>query len=164
MPCRGQGTADLDSAGAQIDQFAALKGTLNGGDAQLLKAYQMQDEMGRVAYGVWYYVNLQRDQDLKDADMDAARQRVQVLFAKWGQSTSWSSPEHLELPLDTVRGWMESNLDLGLYRFAIEDLYRQQAHVLDEGGETLLAYWQEIDNLEVDDSTRTIDRQIGDTV
>ena len=132
-----QGYNDLD---VMIDQFAALKGTLNQSDAALLKAYRMQDEMGRVAYGVWYYVNLQRDQDLKDAEMDAARQRVQVLFAKWGQSTSWFAPEHLELPLDTVRGWMESNLDLSLYRFAIEDLYRQQEHVLDESGETLLAY------------------------
>jgi oligoendopeptidase F len=132
-----EGYAGLD---AMIDEFAALKGTLSDGPAALLRAYQMQDEMGQLAYGVWYYVNLQRDEDLRDTEMDAYRQRVQVLFAKWGEATSWFSPEHLEIPLDTVRDWMASNLDLSLYRFAIENLYRQQEHVLDEGGETLLAY------------------------
>jgi oligoendopeptidase F len=34
---------------------------------------------------------------------------------------------------------MAANTDLALYRFAIEDLYRQQEHVLDEKGEHLLS-------------------------
>ena len=34
---------------------------------------------------------------------------------------------------------MADNTDLALYRFALEDLYRQQEHVLDEKGEHLLS-------------------------
>jgi len=98
-----------------------------------------QDEMGLIAYKVWYYVGLQRDVDLRNNEMDAYRQRAQALFADWTNASAWFDPELLDIPLDTVKGWMDTNLDLGLYRFAIEDLYRQQAHVLDEKGEELLA-------------------------
>ena len=40
-------------------------------------------------------------------------------------------------PLTTVRQWMQEDEALGVYRFAIEDLYRQQEHVLDDEGERL---------------------------
>jgi len=71
--------------------------------------------------------------------VNARRQQVQILFAKWKQAESWFSPELLLIPLDTVRKWMDDNPDLALYRFAIEDLYRQQEHVLDEAGERLMS-------------------------
>jgi len=38
-----------------------------------------------------------------------------------------------------VRAWMEADSALGLYRFAVENLYRQQEHVLDEAGERLMS-------------------------
>jgi len=130
---------DYDHLDLMIDEFSAMKGTLAQGADQLLKAYMMRDDLGQIAYKVYSYVGLQHDQDLRVSEIDARRQKVQALFAKWGQATSWFSPEHLAIPLETVRGWMDSNNDLAVYRFAIEDLYRQQEHVLDEAGEALLA-------------------------
>ena len=47
-------------------------------------------------------------------------------------------------------GWRESEA-LAVYRFAIEDLYRQQAHVLDAAGERLLALSAQFGNA-ADDS------------
>ena len=38
-----------------------------------------------------------------------------------------------------VREWMDQEAALQVYRFAIEDLYRQQEHVLDESGERLMS-------------------------
>ncbi len=130
---------DYDRLGVMIDEFAALKGTLAQGADQLLKAYKMRDDLGQLAYKVHSYVSLQHDQDMRDTAIDAKRQEVQALFAKWSQATSWFSPELLSIPLETVRQWMDANEDLAVYRFAIEDLYRQQKHVLDEQGESILA-------------------------
>ncbi len=64
---------------------------------------------------------------------------MQILLAKWQQATSWFSPELLAIPLENVRGWMQADTGLGLYRFAIENLFRLQEHVLDEKGERLLS-------------------------
>jgi oligoendopeptidase F len=124
---------------ALIDRYAALKGTLSQGAEALLHAFQLGDEMGQLAYRVWYYPSLQYDEDQRDNTVNAKRQQVQILFARLQQAQSWFNPELLSIPLETVRTWMDASAPLQQYRFAIEDLYRQQEHVLDEDGERLMS-------------------------
>lgn len=124
---------------AGIDRYAALKGTLASGPEALLKAFQLSDELGQLAYRVWYYPSLRYDEDQRDNAVNAKRQQVQILFARLQQAQSWFNPELLKVPLETVRGWLQQSEPLRLYTFAIEDLYRQQEHVLDEEGERLMS-------------------------
>src|SRR5262245_36884415 len=122
---------------AGINKYGELKGTLSKGAAHLLEAFRQSEALGQLAYRVWYYPSLQYDEDQRDNVINARRQQVQILFARWKQVESWFSPELLQIPLETVRGWMAKDRALALYRFAIENLYRQQEHVLDEAGERL---------------------------
>jgi oligoendopeptidase F len=124
---------------AGIAKYAALKGTLAGGPEKLLNAFRLSEELGQLAYRVWYYPSLQYDEDQRDNAINARRQQVQILFARLGQAESWFNPELLTIPLDTVRGWTDASEPLRIYRFAIENLYRQQEHVLDESGEKLMS-------------------------
>jgi oligoendopeptidase F len=133
---------DLSDLGRQIEDYASLQGTLAGGTDKLLKALKLADDVGARSYKVWYYASLTYDQDQRDNTVNARRQQVQILFARWQEASSWFGPELLAIPLETVREWMNANTDLALYRFAIEDLYRQQEHVLDQRGERLLAFSQ----------------------
>ena len=123
----------------KIDAFAALQSTLAGGGDQLLRALQLRDEIGQLEYKVWYFASLWYDQDQRDNQINARRQEVQILFAKAAQAAAWFDPELLTIPLATVQQWMAANPALAVYRFAIEDLYRQQEHVLDDKGEHLLS-------------------------
>src|SRR5262245_28948147 len=122
-----------------IDAFAALRGTLSQGAGTLLAALKLRDELGQLEYKVWYFASLWYDQDQRDNQINAKRQQVQILFAKAAQASAWFDPELLTIPLATVQDWMASNAELEVYRFAIEDLYRQQEHVLDDKGERLLS-------------------------
>ena len=122
-----------------VDRYALLKGTLAGGPDNLLTAFRQSEELGQLAYRVWYFPSLQYDEDQRDNTINARRQQVQILFARWKQAESWFSPELLKVPIGTVRRWMDESADLRLYRFAIENLYRQQEHVLDEAGERLMS-------------------------
>jgi oligoendopeptidase F len=124
---------------AGIERYAARRGTLAEGPDRLLQAFRLSEELGHLAYRVWYYPSLHYDEDQRDNAVNARRQQVQILFAKWKQAESWFNPELLQIPLETVRGWMDREEPLRLYRFAIEDLYRQQEHVLDEEGERLMS-------------------------
>jgi len=128
-----------DELSAQIDAYAALQGTLSKGPAALLAAYRLRDQMGALSYKVWYFPALHYDEDQRDNEINARRQQVQILFAKAAQAGAWFDPELLAIPLATVQQWIAGNADLALYRFAIEDLYRQQEHVLDDKGERLLS-------------------------
>jgi len=124
---------------AGIARYAELKGSLSGGAEALLRAFRLSEELGQLAYRVWYYPSLQYDEDQRDNGVNAKRQQVQILFARLSQAESWFNPELLSIPLETVRGWMNESEPLRLYRFAIENLYRQQEHVLDESGEKLMS-------------------------
>jgi oligoendopeptidase F len=122
-----------------IQAFAELQGTLGEGPEQLLKVLRLRDEIGQLEYTVWYFASLWYDQDQRDNEINGRRQEVQILFAKAAQASAWFDPELLKIPLATVQEWMAGNPDLAVYRFAIEDLYRQQEHVLDDKGEHLLS-------------------------
>ncbi|HWF83207.1 MAG TPA: oligoendopeptidase F [Vicinamibacterales bacterium] len=131
--------AAYDELDAMIGAYAALQGTLAGGAGALLAAYKLRDEMGALSYKVWYFPALHYDQDQRDNEINAKRQQVQILFAKAAQAGAWFDPELLKIPLTTVQEWIAGSPELALYRFAIEDLYRQQEHVLDDKGERLLS-------------------------
>jgi oligoendopeptidase F len=123
-----------------IEAFTAFRGTLATGPSSLLAAFRAMDEMGALSYRVWYYASLQYDEDQRDNTINARRQQVQILFARQQQSSSWFNPELLAIPLETVRQWMQADPGLAVYRFAIESLFHEQEHVLDEQGERLLSY------------------------
>ena len=124
----------------QIDAFQAFQGTLAQGPERLLAAFVAMDEMGALSYQVWYFAALHYDQDQRDNTINARRQQVQILFARQAQASSWFNPEVLSIPLDTVRRWLDESAPLATYRFAVESLFHEQEHVLDEQGERLMSY------------------------
>ncbi len=127
---------DLDG---RVRAYTARKGTLASGAASVLEALRESDTMGQLAYKVWYFASLAHDEDQRDNQIGARRQQVQLLLAQWRQATAWFNPELLAVPLETLRGWMDADAGLAVYRFMIENLFRQQEHVLDERGEHLLS-------------------------
>jgi oligoendopeptidase F len=135
--------SEWEAAYRQLDTliggYAALQGTLAKGPGELLAAMKLSDDIGQLTYKVWYFASLKYDEDQRDNAINARRQQVQILFAKASQASAWFNPELLAIPLPTVQGWLSANSELGVYRFAIEDLYRQQEHVLDDKGERLLS-------------------------
>jgi oligoendopeptidase F len=133
-----------------IAAYTKYEGTLAQGAGQLLHALKDRDALAQLSYKVWYYPSLQYDEDQRNNTINARRQRVQLLLAKWQQATSWFQPELLKLPLDTVRAWMNETPELAVYRFAIEEVFRLQEHVLDEQGERLLSLTERIGSVPKD--------------
>src|SRR5438552_431132 len=131
--------AAFDELDMKIGAYAALQGTLAQGAERLLAAMKLSDDIGQLTYKVWYFTSLKYDEDQRDNPINARRQQVQILFAKASQASAWFNPELLKIPLPTVQQWMRERAELSIYRFALEDLYRQQEHVLDDKGEHLLS-------------------------
>jgi oligoendopeptidase F len=130
------GMHDMDG---KIDAFVARKGTLARGPASVLEAYQAFDDIGKLQYRLYRYTQLQRDIDTRDQAVAARFQRVVAIFARFRTATSWFTPELLTIPETTMTTWIAQTPGLAAYRFTILDLYRRQAHLLDEKGERLLS-------------------------
>ena len=123
---------EWEQAGRQlsdtIDAFARLQGSIARGPEQLLAALQMMDTAGQLAYKVYHFVGLKYDEDQRNNDVNARRQQVHALLARWSEATSWFNPELLKIPLDTIREWMTRDPALAVYRFALEEIFRLQEH------------------------------------
>ena len=132
--------AGLKELQNKMDEIVSYKGKLKESPANLLKVKKLDDELGILSYKVYRYPQLTRDSDTRNQEMNAKLQQVQIIFAKFNTATSWINPEMLEIPWDTMKTWLKDP-EFKPYRFGIEDLYRQQAHVLDESKETLLSYY-----------------------
>ncbi|MGB8316540.1 MAG: oligoendopeptidase F [Ignavibacteriaceae bacterium] len=132
--------AGLQELQKKMDEIVSYKGKLKESPDNLLKVKKLNDELGVLSYKVYRYPQLTKDQDTRNQEMNAKLQQVQILFAKFNTATSWINPEMLEIPWDTMKQWLEDPA-FKPYRFGIEDLYRQQGHVLDESKETLLSYF-----------------------
>jgi oligoendopeptidase F len=128
-----------DELDRKIAAYATRHGTLAKGGGHLRSALELRDEIGQLEYKVWYFASLWYDEDQRNNEINAKRQLVQTLFAKAAQASAWFEPELLQIPLPTVQAWMAADPALAVYRFELEDLYRQQEHVLDEKGEHLLS-------------------------
>ncbi len=132
--------ADLLKLQGLMDAYQDLKGTLKDGPQQILTASKLSDELGQLAYKVYRYPGLTREQDTRNNDMQARLGKVQITFAKFGQATAWFTPELLQIPEATMLEWLDKTPELAPYRFGLTETYRLQEHVLDEDGERLLAF------------------------
>ena len=130
---------------SQIAAFPTRQGTLAHGSEHLLDALRATDTLGQLAYKVYYFVALKHDEDQRDNEIGGRKQRVDHLLAQWAQATAWFNPEVLAIPIATVRGWLDTSAGLSTYRFALEELFRLQEHVLDEGGERILSLAARVD-------------------
>lgn len=131
------GAAELER---RVDDFAGRKGTLAQGADVLCAALEAHDALEAHAHKVWWYPALMHDEDLRRNDVEARKQRVQMILARANTESAWLRPEILALGADTVTTWLDTHEGLGLYRFLLEDLFRQQEHVLDEPRETQLSF------------------------
>ena len=133
--------SDLQRLEGLMDEYSSLQGTLSAGPQNLLKAFTMREELSLVSDRVQTYAGLVRALDARDNDVYAKLQQVQILLSRFGTAMAWFAPELLEIPWDQMEAMFNGNASLEPYRFGIENLYRQQAHVLDEQSERLLSYF-----------------------
>ncbi len=134
----------------QVARFASLAGTLARGPADLLAVFRASDEIGQWLYRIWFFAALTYDEDQRDNAVNARRQQVQILLSRWSQARAWFNPELLAIPVEIVRGWMDHDAELAVYRFAIESLYHEREHILDQQGERLMSYAGRFDTVPYD--------------
>jgi oligoendopeptidase F len=135
----------MDELDCLIAEITACKGSLGGDTDSLYKVLVLNEKIEMLSYRVYYYARLGRDTDTRNQDASAKLQQVQILFAKAGTAASWVSPEILEIPWATLENWLKEER-FAPYRFGLENLFRQQLHVLDEDKEKLLSYFTQFES------------------
>lgn len=130
---RGYKEAEKKLAG-----FAKFRGKL-GTSAKLLRACLDFDvEVDRACDALGNYASLKMTEDLTNSTYVGYEERFSALVSKAMQATSFLAPELLALPDAKLQKYLKAK-ELQPYRFNLEKIMRQKAHVLSEPEEKLLA-------------------------
>ncbi len=128
-----------------IEKLETYKGKL--GEFEMFKEYfLLQLEFTHVGLKTYQYAALLSDLNKKDAENSARLQKMQIVFAKLQQATSFEEPEIIALGKEKVLGFIAKDKKLEEFRFSLEKLFRRQEHILDDKSEALLANYASLVN------------------
>jgi len=130
---------DLEKISQLAEQVDKLQGTLGDSAENLLSCLQLSDELGRVSEKAYVYARMRRDENNANYHYQALFDRIQSLTIKVGSITSFIVPEILTIPEERLMGFLAENKDLVLYRHFIDEILRQQDHILSPAEERLMA-------------------------
>lgn len=121
-----------------IDKLADYKGKL--GEFESFREYfKLQEEFYTDGLRTYQYASLLSDLDKKNSENSARLQKMQILFSKLSQNTSFEEPEIINVGKEKVFEFLSKDKDLEQLRFSMTKLFRRQEHILDEKSEALLA-------------------------
>ncbi len=125
----------------QIKQF---EGTLGTNAKQLLGYYKMFDEMDYYLGRLIVYSNERFHQDTTVAKYQAMVAKAENASVAFSGAVSFASPEILQIPRETIDGFLKEEPELEHYRRVIDEEFRMKAHTLSPSEEELLANAREI--------------------
>ncbi len=126
---------------AQIQSF---KGKLAESAQSLLDCFKKSDELLSLNDKVFVYARMKRDEDNGNATYQALTDRASSLATEVFAAISFIVPEMLAIPESTLLSYVNSNKELSVYKFMVEESLRQKEHILSEKEEQILAMSAEI--------------------
>lgn len=128
----------------KADSFAELSGHLTDSADALLRAFRLRDDMWQQLEKAYVYARMKRDEDNRVSKYQAMTDKCFAAIAKMSAASSFFTPELLEAPEEKLLGFLDSNSELEIYRFAITETLRQKSHVLSKSEENLMAQLSEV--------------------
>lgn len=122
----------------EVDKILEYKGKLK--DFNIFDEFYIYFEDFRTRLiRCYYYANFNSDLNKKDTDNDARLKKVQYLFSRFSNATSWIDPEIMGLGEKVVYEFVEKSDKLKEYKFSFDKLFRNKEHILNDDNEKILA-------------------------
>ncbi|MNO52374.1 Oligoendopeptidase F, plasmid [compost metagenome] len=125
---------DLKNLVGKVDQY---EGKLNTA-ANVKAIFTLEDEISSNVERLYVYAHLNHDQDTTNPTYQALSQKAKKLNVEISEALSFVTPEILSLPEQELDALIE-NPELADYKFTLQEIKREKAHVLTKIEEALLA-------------------------
>ncbi|RRJ67657.1 oligoendopeptidase F [Paenibacillus oralis] len=135
----GQASWDksYDELKALKGKAAEFEGKLN--NAQNIKAvFELEDDLSLKIERLYVYAHLHHDEDTTNPTYQALVQKAKKLSVEVNEALSFITPEILSLPEQELDRLI-SDPELADYKFTLQEIKREKAHVLSKTEEALLA-------------------------
>ncbi len=121
--------AALQAVLNDIPKVKKFEGKLSESSATLLKGYTAIEDLILRAQTVFMYAQFSYAVDTTNQAAGAMVGKAQGMYGQVAAAVSFLNPELLKIGRKKLNAWMKENKKLAVYGQAIDDLFRQQAHV-----------------------------------
>ncbi len=130
---------DYESVSASLKKIGAFQGHLGESGQNIVDCYRLVDELSQTAEKVYVYARMRLDEDNGISLYQDMSARAEGLMTEFGAAVSFVEPEVVSIGWPRLEQFIRETEGLALYRFALEQLYRLQDHVLSQKEERILA-------------------------
>lgn len=130
---------ELDILSNDIYKIESVKGHILDSSESLLNYFNLSEMIERRMFKLYYYASLKHDEDTTNTKYQEFKGKVDNLICKYGELTSFITPEMMEKDYSYVLDLINSNNELEKYRFNLENFYRYKNHSLSKSEEELLS-------------------------
>ncbi|MCP3744835.1 oligoendopeptidase F [Paenibacillus sp. A3M_27_13] len=114
-----------------------FQGKLNSAES-IGSCFKLEDELSLKTERVYVYAHLHHDEDTAEPTYQGLSQKAKKLGVEVSESLSFVTPEILALPDHQLDAFIEDP-KLADYRFTLQEMKREKAHILGKTEEALLA-------------------------
>ena len=134
---------DFEKVSELMKDVPKYKGEIKNSSEKFVELTNLIEKISRKIDKIYLYPYMLKDLDSTDEIASVKMQEIEMLYAKFAVDIAWLDPEILEIPIETMKEWINKYPELKIREFPLMELYRLQEHLLDEGKEKLLSYYSQ---------------------
>lgn len=124
---------------ADLPKLQAYRGRLGESAATLRQAMDLLTDLQLQYIRLGSYASLASDENLRNAPAMERNQEMDMLASELSNAASWVNPELLTVGEAKLRGFIDQEPGLAVYRFPILDVLRNAPHTLGAEAESVLS-------------------------
>lgn len=127
---------ELEKQYPQVEKF---KGKFTKDAETLLKLLKFSEQVELKVSHLYVYTHLQSDTDVSNSKYQAMQSRAVGLATKISTAFSFINPEILAADEEKIKGYINDNEDLKIYKHFFEDIFKNRQYILSNKEESILA-------------------------
>lgn len=135
---------DFQAVKGLIASIIKLTGSLGTSADNFYQAIKLSEELERKTEKLFVYAHMHKDENNINEHYQALYDRVEMLAVEVNSATAFMVPEILAIGKEKLYIFLDEHQELGVYKHFIDELLRQQEHILSDKEERLLAMTADI--------------------
>lgn len=135
---------DIDKALEFSKDFVKFDGKIAENSHTLLEALTMRDDIWQLAEKPYVYARMRKDEDNRVEKYQSMCDKAQSVLANISANMSFFVPQLLGYDKKYIDKLIADEPQLAIYTFMLDDLFREQSHILSQDAENILAQMSEI--------------------
>ena len=135
--------ADWEAAVAKLEpaisKLTEYEGKISKSPEQLLAYLTASEKLIQDLENAYIYASMSYDCDTRNQKYAGYSERMDMLFAQFGEAVSWFTPELVSIPDETFERWYREQPKLATYRHYINDALRTRQYTLSPAEERIMA-------------------------